>query len=145
MTHIHPFPHRYIVSSECHRSGAVTTHSDQLESIACEPPVQFGGPGDHWSPETLLLAALSSCFSLTFRAIATHRRLQWLQLDVRVEGVLEREQGNSRFTQFRVRAELQLPSDGVREAAHDALVRAKEGCLISSSLSGTIELDVSIR
>jgi uncharacterized OsmC-like protein len=30
----------------------------------------FDGPGDAWSPENLLLAAVQSCFLFTFQAVA---------------------------------------------------------------------------
>ena len=40
-------------------------------------PVEFDGPGDRWSPETLLIAAIADCFILTFRAIACATRMDW--------------------------------------------------------------------
>jgi organic hydroperoxide reductase OsmC/OhrA len=39
-------------------------------AIETAPPPEFDGPGDMWSPETLLVAAIASCFILTFRGVS---------------------------------------------------------------------------
>jgi organic hydroperoxide reductase OsmC/OhrA len=67
---MHPFPHIYKVSAIPVTAGEVTLESTGLESIISQPPAEFGGPGDQWSPETLLAAAVADCFFLSFRAIA---------------------------------------------------------------------------
>jgi len=41
-----------------------------LPDLRLEAPSDFGGPGDAWSPEHLLLVAVQSCFLLTLRAVA---------------------------------------------------------------------------
>ena len=51
-------------------AGSVDVTSAGLPDLATAPPVEFEGPGDAWSPETLLCAALVDCFILTFRAVA---------------------------------------------------------------------------
>jgi organic hydroperoxide reductase OsmC/OhrA len=141
---MHPFPHRYHVAARAVPEGEVVVSSDGLEPIATLPPVEFDGPGDRWSPETLLLAALVDCYSLTFRAIARKSRLAWEALDVTVEGLLEREGGNSRFTRFDLAARLQLAPGADRAAAEQALHRAEAGCLIANSLAGERHLAVRI-
>lgn len=146
MSQIHPFPHHYSVFSTNQPDSEVMIAGEGLPTIASLPPEQFGGPGDHWSPETLLLGALSSCFALTFRAIARHRGLEWLDLRCQVDGVLEREQGDSRFTQYQLTASLTIPSHSDVALAEQVLSKAKSGCLISSSLNGAVELrtDISV-
>ena len=39
-------------------------------AIHFSAPPEFGGLDGRWTPEDLLLAALASCFTTTFRAIA---------------------------------------------------------------------------
>ena len=63
-------PHHYIVSSSASSEGSVLVEAVGLPSLETAPPAEFGGPGDKWSPESLLVAAVADCFILTFRAIA---------------------------------------------------------------------------
>jgi organic hydroperoxide reductase OsmC/OhrA len=72
--------------------------SPALPSLETAAPPQFGGPGDVWSPETLLCASLADCFVLTFRAITRAARFRWLRLECRAEGLLERVGQVSQFT-----------------------------------------------
>jgi len=82
---MHPFPHVYSVSASSGSAGSVTLESSGLPSLSSEPPIEFGGPGDKWSPETLLTVALIDCFVLSFRAVAAASRYEWLHLDCKVE------------------------------------------------------------
>ena len=141
---MHPYPHRYAVRAEGTDAGRVTLHHAGLEPLASSPPVEFDGPGDAWSPETLLVAALADCFLLTFRAVARARSLPWVALDVDVEGTLDRVDGVASFTAFRIRARLALGAGGDEATALAALVRAKKGCLISNSLKGEMTLESEV-
>jgi organic hydroperoxide reductase OsmC/OhrA len=140
----HPFPHHYRVVSCAEPQGEVALRSEGLESLGVMPPAEFGGPGDQWSPETLLVGAISSCFVLTFRAIARARQIPWLSLDCTVEGLLQREQGDSRFTDYTVRAQLRVPPATDCDAADRALHKAELGCLITSSLNGRCRIETSV-
>ena len=71
---MHPYPHRYTVTAADAASGNLSLSSPGLADIASAPPVEFNGPGDRWSPETLLCAAVAGCLVLTFRAIARASR-----------------------------------------------------------------------
>jgi organic hydroperoxide reductase OsmC/OhrA len=141
---VKPFPHHYTVSASAEPDGDVAIASTGLEPLRSAPPVEFDGPGDRWSPETLLCGALADCFVLTFRAIARATKLPWLSLEVEVLGTLEREDRNSRFTRFDVEARLRIPVEGDGEAATRALHKAEAGCLISNSLTAQRFLTVAI-
>jgi organic hydroperoxide reductase OsmC/OhrA len=67
---MHPLPHHYNVSIRAGEEGSVEITSPGLSTLVSAPPVEFGGPGDLWSPETLIVAAVADCFVFTFRAIA---------------------------------------------------------------------------
>ena len=69
------FPHQYAVAESATPADDVALDSAALPSIRSAPPEEFGGPGDRWSPETLLVAAVADCFVLTFRGIAGFSRL----------------------------------------------------------------------
>lgn len=135
------YPHTYSVEASASDAGVVTVSSRQLPPLQTAPPPEFDGPGGVWSPETLLCASLADCFILTFRAIARMARLEWTRLDCRVEGVLERLEGVSRFTRFTTFANLTLPQGSDPHKAEEALERAERGCLIANSLTGARALD----
>ena len=65
------FPHHYrcIATANADQSR-VRVASQGLENLTTDGPKEFGGPGDQWSPEALLIAAVADCFVLTFRAMA---------------------------------------------------------------------------
>ena len=70
------FPHHYVAAASAESEGSVEVTSPGLESLETAGPAEFGGPGDLWSPETLLVAAVADCFILGFRAIARAARLK---------------------------------------------------------------------
>ena len=139
-----PYPHHYKVASTAGPDGEVVLSSAGLEPMRSAPPVEFDGPGDLWSPESLLIAALADCFVLTFRAIARGSKLPWVSLHCEIEGTLEREAGVSRFTVFQINARLGVPAGTDVELAQRALHKSEQGCLISNSLSGRRELTASV-
>src|ERR1700736_3935312 len=55
-------------------------------AIHFSAPPEFGGLQDRWTPEDLLLAALASCFTTTFRVIAGYSKFEYTDLQVEVEG-----------------------------------------------------------
>jgi organic hydroperoxide reductase OsmC/OhrA len=65
------FPHIYNVTASAMPDGDVELTADRLPFLLSAPPAEFGGPGDRWSPETLLAAAVGDCFVLTFRAASS--------------------------------------------------------------------------
>jgi organic hydroperoxide reductase OsmC/OhrA len=97
-----------------------------------------------WSPETLLCAAVADCFILTFRAIARVAKLNWFHLECRVEGVLERVEHTSQFTQFKTFARLTVPEGTDLARARDSLARAEHGCLVANSLRGERKLESEV-
>lgn len=142
---MHPYPHHYRAAARAAGAGPVTVSADTLPDIATDAPPEFGGPPGHWSPETLLVAAVADCFILSFRAIARASKLEWQSLAVDVEGVLDRVEGVTRFTHVRVAPRLTI-APGVDEAlAHRVLERSERSCLITNSLSAERELAPTVQ
>lgn len=141
---MHPFPHRYTVETSVTADSDVTLSSRGLPPLSTATPVEFEGPGDRWSPETLLVAAVADCFAITFRGIARASKLPWLSLSCEVEGTLTRVDRVTQFTEFVVRARLQVPDGTHEEQAHRILAKAEETCLITRSLTGTTRLEAEV-
>lgn len=138
------FPHLYTVTAAGAAEGDVVLEGASLPPIMTAPPTEFGGPGDRWSPETLLVAAVADCFILSFRAIARATKLPWDSIECAVSGTLDRVEKVSQFTEFHVRATLRVPPAGDQIKARQALVRAEQICLITRSLKATAHLDATV-
>lgn len=137
-------PHHYSVSARADAEGDVTLEAAGLPPLASAPPADFDGPGDRWSPETLLIGAVADCFVLTFRAVARASKLDWVSLGCEVEGTLDRVERTMQFTELRVRATLRVPPGTDEERARRALERSERGCLITNSLKAKSELSASV-
>ncbi len=138
------YPHHYAVRAPAQGSHEVLLSSDQLPPLQTAPPTQFGGPGDLWSPETLLLGALTDCFILTFRAMASASHVEWKALSADADGTLDRVDGVTRFTEVALHAHLTVPADVDIERAQRLLTKAEKGCLIRNSLTATVTLTTDI-
>ncbi len=134
------FPHHYRVSASGGPDGDVGLDTEGLPTLASAAPVEFGGPGGRWSPESLLVAAVADCFVLSFRAIARASRLPWVSLQCSVEGTLERVDGVTKFTAFAIHATLRTPAEVDQAKAQRLLEKAETSCLITNSLTATTHL-----
>lgn len=137
-------PHVYSVAAAGSASGSVSLTASGLPRLASEPPAEFDGPGEQWSPESLLAAAVASCFILTFRSVARASRLQWTNLECDVQATLERVDGVMQFTRVVTRATLTVPAGMSTMLCERALTKAEEACLIANSLRARRELQMEI-
>jgi organic hydroperoxide reductase OsmC/OhrA len=138
------YPHHYRACAAGGPEGSVDSSSPGLVSIAAASPPEFGGPGGHWSPETMLVASVANCFLLTFRAIARASKLEWVDLRCEAEGLLENVDRVTRFTAYHLRATL-VVRPGVREEkALRLMQKAEQVCLITNSLNGEIHLEAVV-
>jgi organic hydroperoxide reductase OsmC/OhrA len=135
-----PLPHHYTVAAKGSTAGEVELIAERLSTLRSASPAEFGGPGDRWSPETLLVGAIGDCFILTFRGIARASGVAWTSLDCNVTGTLDRFERTTRFVTFEIHAHLEVPDGTDLERAKVALEKAERNCLISNSLSGTVRL-----
>jgi len=138
------YPHHYEVSADARAEGPVSVKSDGLDPLATTSPPQFGGPEGYWSPESMLVASVANCFILTFRAIARASRLEWNSLECSCEGILDRVDGKTRFTEYHLKATLHLPAGSNEVKAHKILEKANSNCLVTNSLNGTEYVDALI-
>ena len=136
-----PLPHRYSARIAGGPEGYATLSSGGVPDLRTAPPLDFDGPGDAWSPEQLLLAAVEACFLLTFRSVAQASRLEFVSLSVEAEGVVDRVNGVTRFTEIVLRPRVALPAGADRVRVQRALEKAERACLVSSSIDTPIRLE----
>lgn len=137
-------PHVYATRATGAAGGNVQLSVPDLPDIMCNGPAEFGGPCDQWSPETLLMASVASCFILTFRAIARASKLEWLHLDCSSQGTLDRSGKGLQFTRIVTHVQLTVPVATSSEACQRALEKAERDCLVANSLSAERELKLEI-
>lgn len=139
-----PLPHRYTVLLGGGAKGYAALTAPGVANLPAAPPVEFNGPGDAWSPEQLLLAAVASCYLFTLRAVAQAFRLDFISLELSTEGVVDRGEGGLRFTEIVLRPRLLMPAVTDQGRASRVLERAKTACLVSASLSTPVRVESEI-
>lgn len=140
------FPHTYRVQGDAQASGeSVSLSADQLPDLETAPPAEFGGPGDKWSPESLLVAAIADCFILSFKAIARGSRFEWQNIHCDVSGILDQVEKVTCFTHIDIKAVLYIEDQGKQAMGERLLHKAEQSCLITNSLTATVDLKVDVR
>ena len=116
------------------RTGLAKSNSAP-NAIHFTAPPEFGGLEGRWTPEDLLLCAVASCYTTTFRALADYSRLEYSDLGVQVEGTLRKVDSGYVFGEVVIRPKLTIPSEAEREQALRLLHKAKTLCPVSRALS----------
>lgn len=138
------YPHHYRVTGTTSHDSNVTLIGDNLPRLESAPPKEFDGPGDKWSPESLLVAAVADCFLLSFKGIARASRFEWNSLECQVVGILDRRENITRFVEFRLKVKLRVRPGTKHETANRLLEKAERSCLVTNSLSSDIHLETEI-
>lgn len=140
-----PLPHLY----EVHLTGGPSSYAQLsaggLPELRTAAPADYDGPGDAWSPEHLLLAAVQSCFLLTLRAIARASKIELKGLELDAVGTVDRQDGVTRFTEIVLRPKLTVTAGTDRDRALRVLEKSEKGCLVAASLSTPVRMEPEIR
>jgi len=139
-----PFPHHYHVGLAGGPEGPAAVSADGLPEMISAPPLDFDGPGDAWSPEHLLVAAVETCLLFTLQAVARASKIEFRSLQVSGEGVVDRQDGAIRFTEIVLRPRLVLAPGTDPDRARRALEKSERACLVSASLSTPVRLEPEI-
>lgn len=98
-------------------------------------PPQFGGVDGRWSPEDLLLCAISGCFTTTFRALAEYSKFEYTDLEVETEGTIRKAESGYAFQDIVIRPILTIASAAEQPRADRLLAKAKQLCLVSRAVA----------
>jgi len=137
-------PHIYTVQTQGTCESQFTSSSKGIPDIIVAPPAEFGGPGDRWSPETLLLSAAANCFVLSFKAVARASKLSWKNIHCESIGKLDKVDRITSFTEITTKAKLTISDPNEKDKAIKLLEKAESVCLISNSLNSTLILECDI-
>jgi organic hydroperoxide reductase OsmC/OhrA len=107
-------------------------------------PPQFGGMEGRWTPEDLLLSAIASCFTTTFKTVAGYSKFDYTDLEVLVEGTVDKTQTGYCFTRIVIRPRLTIPDEQEQPRALDLLKKTKSLCLVSRALMTTQEFEPQV-
>jgi len=128
--------HQYRVVAWWASARTGTAKSDSApNAIHFTAPLQFGGVEGRWTPEDLLLSAVASCYTTTFRALAERSRFEYADLEVEALGSINRADSGYRFSEIIMRPNLTIWSEEGRERALVLLQKADALCLVSRALS----------
>jgi organic hydroperoxide reductase OsmC/OhrA len=139
-----PLPHDYEVSLEWDPPSAGRLSAGSRPTIVTGPPPQFGGEAEWWSPEHLLLSAVSSCLMTTFQAFAAKHALELQRYSSMVKGMLAKTPTGLTFTSIVINVELVAAPERLAEAVR-LLEDAKRHCIVASALKTPVDLRISPR
>lgn len=139
-----PLPHDYEVSLQWSAGGSGELSAGSRPAIVTGPPPQFGGEPEWWSPEHLLLAAVSSCLMTTFGAFAAKRKLDLRHYSSVVKGMLAKTPTGIMFTSIVIGVDLIAAPERLVEAVR-LLEDAKHYCIVANALKTPVDLRISPR
>jgi organic hydroperoxide reductase OsmC/OhrA len=119
---------------ESGRKGVVAAPGIEPKIRFSAPPEFKGDPG-FWTPEHFLLAAVASCFVVTFYALASRSKMEFGKLDLSVEGKLSMFEGRLCFREIALQPTLTILQSQDRDRAYGLLERTEHGCLIARTLA----------
>lgn len=98
-------------------------------------PPEFGGLEGRWTPESLLLCAVAGCFTTTFRAIAEYSKFEYSDLEVSVEGTIQKIESGYAFTEIAIRPNLSITNEAEQARGVRLLHKTKSLCLVTRAIS----------
>jgi len=120
------------------RKGEIS--SDVLpDKITVATPPEFPkGIAGIWSPEHLLVGAVSSCFMTTFLAIAEKTKLEFGDFTCNATGELSEKDGKLQLAKITLYPEITVFTSECVEKGMRVLQYANNACLISHSVNSEI-------
>jgi len=120
--------------------------SGKLPVIAAGAPPEFKGrEGGIWAPEHLFVAALNSCYMLTFLAIAEFSKIAIVSFSSSAKGKLEKIAGSSyQVTEIVVKPRVLIASVDDLARMPRIFEKAKENCFVSNSIRSTIKIEPEV-
>lgn len=140
----HPFPHHYEVALTWTNGDRSDISAGPRPVIGGGSPPEFDGTDPaRWSPEHLILAALSQCLLLTWISLNKRSAIELKGWESTGSSTLDKTKEGLVFTEFRLKVRMKVPAERVEDARKLA-VTAKKYCIVANSLKTPAELDVDV-
>ena len=125
---------------EADRQGVLSsTVLPQTIDVATPPEFPKGMAGI-WSPEHLLVGAVSSCLMTTFLAIAENSKLEFKAFQCAATGKLEFIEGKYMISEIELKPVVTLKEGKDRERAERIVQKAEAACLITNSIKSKVTM-----
>jgi organic hydroperoxide reductase OsmC/OhrA len=141
MEQVHPF--RVVAWWASDRTG-IAKSTSAPNAIHFTAPPAFGGLDGRWTPEDLLLGAIASCYTTTFRAIAENSKLEYTDLQVEVEAAIGRAKVGYSFGPVTMRVNLTISQPSEEARALKLLHKAEGLCIVTRALSVEKRFDPNV-
>ena len=137
---------RFTVDVKGNAERVVEATTDEGLALSVATPPEFrGGIHGMWSPEHLLVSAVSSCFALTLAGVADRRQIPLHDVAIRGVGHITRR-ADARFGFVVVELAVEITTEeGYEDHARRAARAAESGCLIAQALRIPIEIELEVR
>jgi organic hydroperoxide reductase OsmC/OhrA len=121
----------------------VVTAGQRPVILAGLPP-EFGGRPDSWSPEHLLLSAISVCLMATFQVFLARQPFRVHRCSSRVRGVLDESAVGIAFTSIVIEVDFEAAAHRIGDVKR-LLETAKRHCIVANALKTPVELKFSAK
>jgi organic hydroperoxide reductase OsmC/OhrA len=116
------------------RTGFARSNSAP-HAIHFSAPPALGGVEERWTAEDLLLCAIASSYTTTFRTIAENAKFEYTDLQVEVDANLRDAQAGYEFGEIRISVVLTIAREQKREPALRLMQKAHDVCLVFRALA----------
>jgi organic hydroperoxide reductase OsmC/OhrA len=139
-----PFPHHYEVTLNWKGGDRSEILSGTRSPIPGGSPPEFDGTDlTRWSPEHLVLAALSQCLMLTWISLNKRSAIELKSWESTGSSTLDKTKEGLVFTEFRLKVKLTVPA-GREDEARRLVETSKKYCIIANSLKTPAALEVEV-
>ena len=135
--------HEYRVEAWWTSDGTGIAKSDTTPSA-----IYFAAPAEsdgRWTPEELLLASITGCFTTTFRTIAGKVKFEFTDLEVDALAKVTKVGSAFYFDDIEIRPTLKIENLEDRDRALALLERAETSCLISRALDFPLRFQAQVQ
>lgn len=112
--------------------GTITAGGEMIRYSA---PVEMGGKGVGANPETLLISAVTACYSLTLLYFLQKKRLAVTELAVKTEGIVSGYPQNLRYDKIIVNPTVHGGERARFEEYRTAAAEARDSCFIGQTVA----------
>ncbi len=114
------------------REGVITVDG---RTLPFSVPASMGGKGVGASPETLLISAVTACYSLTLLAFLSKKRLPCSGIAVRTEGLVTGFPKDDTYSRITVSPRFHGGDSARQKEYQEAAVEARDHCFIGQTVA----------